>query len=194
MKRAQAVRHLAEMAETATECRQSRGAPMAWPLSSMWVTGELLETSPTVEGGTVVLLLDLPPDELPWLAVHPTGEWVSDALRLGKRPVLWCYRPAAWPAWNARHRRVLRFWSEDDGVGGEVLDALRNGRSPEIAEPDDEERRAQLREERDLARRHLRAVLDGFHDRSWRRAHHDPADHLWRAAQGLREIEDAAEG
>ncbi|MHC1562237.1 DUF7711 family protein [Actinomycetospora sp. C-140] len=59
--------------------------------------------------------------------------------------------------------------------------------------PDDEQRRAQLREERDLVGRHLRAVLDGFHDRSWRRARHAPADHLWRAAQGLREIEDAVE-
>jgi hypothetical protein len=59
-------------------------------LESIWVTGELLSSVDTVEDATVVLLLlDLPTDELPSIALHPTAEWVSERLRLGKRPVLW---------------------------------------------------------------------------------------------------------
>lgn len=64
-----------------------------------------------------------------------------------------------------------------------------------VVEPSPEEWRAQLGAERAVARRHLATVLDHYHDRDWRREHQGfgvyPEDHLWRAAQGLREIEDA---
>jgi hypothetical protein len=104
MKRSSGVRHLAEMAETAGECLKFRDGPTGWPLRSMWATGELLSDAESIESASVVLLLDLPSDELPWIALHPTGEWVSERLRLGKRPVQWWYRPHVWPAWNATHR------------------------------------------------------------------------------------------
>ncbi|MBP2372016.1 DUF7711 family protein [Pseudonocardia parietis] len=64
-----------------------------------------------------------------------------------------------------------------------------------VLEPSVPEWHAQLYEERALARRHLREVIDRYHDRDWRAAHKglgvDPEDHLWRAAQGLREMDDA---
>jgi hypothetical protein len=45
------------------------------------------------------------------------------------------------------------------------------------------------------AHQHLRTVLDRFHEPSWRREHKGfgryPEDHLWFAAEGVREIEDA---
>jgi hypothetical protein len=44
-------------------------------------------------------------------------------------------------------------------------------------------------------RRHLATILDNYHDRHWRRAHKGygtyPHDHLWRAAQAVRELTDA---
>ena len=44
-------------------------------------------------------------------------------------------------------------------------------------------------------RRHLATILDNYHDRHWRRAHKGygtyPEDHLWRAAQAVRELTDA---
>jgi hypothetical protein len=112
MKRSSSVRHLTELAEVASEGLRCRDGPTGWPLVSIWVTGELLSSADTVEDAAVVLLLDLPADELPWIAVHPTAERVSERLRLGKRPVLWGYRPQTWPAWNVTHRRVVRFWAE----------------------------------------------------------------------------------
>ncbi|MEJ2865126.1 hypothetical protein WCD58_28470 [Actinomycetospora sp. OC33-EN07] len=119
---------------------------------------------------------------------------MADVLRLGKRPLMWSCRPAAGPAWNARHRRVVRFWIDGDGVDEEMLDSLRR-REPAVSEPSLEEWRAQLRDERVIADRHLRTVLDSYHEPAWRREHKGygryPEDHLWFAAQGLREIDDA---
>lgn len=195
MKRSSAVRHLVEMAEVASEGLRLRGGPTGWPLVSMWAAGELLGSAQSVEDASVVLLLDLNTEELPWIGLHPTGEWVSERLRLGKRPVLWCYRPQTWPAWNARHRRVVCFWSDQDGRDDGALDALRERSNLPVVEPSPEDWRTQLGEERAVACRHLAAVLDHYHDRDWRRKHQGfgvyPEDHLWRAAQGLREIEDA---
>lgn len=200
MKRTSAVRHLAAMAEIASENLRFRGAPIGWPLESLWVTGSLLGPGDAAEDVQVdevhvVLLLDIPADELPWIALHPAGEWVSEQLGLGKRPVLWSYRPHVWPAWNARHRRVARFWSDHDGPDTAFLDALRERRSPSTVEPSLPQWHAQLHDERALARAHLREVLDRYHDRDWRAEHKGlgayPEDHLWRAAQGLREIDDA---
>jgi hypothetical protein len=161
----------------------------------MWAAGDLLGSAESIEEASVVFLLDLPANELPWMALHPTGEWVSERLRLGKRPVQWWYRSHAWPAWNPTHQSVARFWSDRDGRDNEVLDALRERRSLLVVEPSPEDRWAQLNEERVLARRHFEAVLDHYYDRDWRHKHKGfgvyPEDHLWRAAQGLREIEDA---
>ncbi|MGH3801725.1 MAG: DUF7711 family protein [Pseudonocardiaceae bacterium] len=73
--------------------------------------------------------------------------------------------------------------------------AVRERRGLPVVEPPPEGWRAQLCEERAVARRHLAAVLDRYHDRGWRRKHQGfgvyPEDHLWRAAQGRREVEDA---
>lgn len=93
VKRATALGHLVEMAEVGTERARLRDTDIGWPLEEMWVTGDLLGVTDTLKAGTVVLVLDLPADEMPWLALHRAGEWVSDQLRLGKRPLQWCYRP-----------------------------------------------------------------------------------------------------
>jgi hypothetical protein len=106
------VRHLEEMADAATENMRLRDSGIGWPLQELWVTGELLEGPESMEWGSVVLVLDLPPDELTWLARHPMAEWISSQLRLGKRPFAWAYRPSAWPVWNHRNRR-LADWRRD---------------------------------------------------------------------------------
>jgi len=129
-------------------------------------------------------------EELPWLALHPAGEWVGDQLRLGKRPMRWCYRPLAWPVWNYEHRRLVRFWSAVDGLNTTAIDALASRRLDHLSvvEPSIDDLADQLREELAVSRRHLRAVLDGYWDRDWRREHtgdESPEDHLWRAATAV---------
>ncbi len=170
---------------------------MGWPLEELWVTGDLLEHRSELEAGSVVLVLDLPLQELPWLATHSAAEWVGAELRLGKGPFLWSYRPTLWPAWSQRHRRVARFWSARAGIDIAVLDALRDGRVDDvpIVEPSTDELGDQLRTEVDASGAHLRKVLAAYCYTDWRRLQKEPEtspeDQLWRAAQAAVEIADA---
>ena len=117
VKRSTAVRHLVEMGEEASDLLRLRDSDVGWPLEEIWATGELLDSNGDLDAGSVILALDVVPAELPWLAMHQAGEWVGERMRLGKRPMLWCYRPAVWPPWNARHRRVARVWAAGDRAG-----------------------------------------------------------------------------
>lgn len=200
MKRATAIGHLVEMAEVASEHTRFRDTDIGWPMEELWVTGDLLGMATTMEAGSVVLVLAVPPEELPWLALHPAGEWAGSVLRLGKRPIRWCYRPAAWPVWNHDHRRLVRFWTATDGLDEAVIEALgAPGRTvlPAV-EPSPVELVAQLHREIEVSRRHLRAVLDGYWDRDWRRKHkgydESPEVHLWRAALAVEDMQDALDG
>jgi hypothetical protein len=197
VKLATAVRHLDEMADVSTEHLRLRQSPIGWPLQELWVTGELLDGPDSLRWGSVVLVLDLPPDDLTWLARHPTAEWIGSQLRLGKRPFAWAYRPSAWPVWNHRNRRLARFWSADHGTHTDVLDLLQEReleRLP-IVEAPAETLLEQLTGELAASRHHLRRVLDQYWDPAWRRGHkgydESPEDHLWRAAQAVSEMEQA---
>jgi len=197
MKRSTAIGHLVEMAEVSSERLRLRETRMGWPLEELWVTGELLGPAESLEVGTVVLVLDVDAAELPWLAIHPAGEWVGDQLRLGKRPIHWCYRPVARPVWNHEHRRLVRFWTARGGLDTAVIETLRSGRLDGLAvvEPTQEELVEQLGKEVAVSRRHLRAVLDNYWDRDWRWEHKgvevSPEDHLWRAAVAVEDMRDA---
>jgi hypothetical protein len=200
VKRSTAIGHLVEMAEVATDGLRLRSSEIGWPLEEMWVSGDLLGPDETLETGSVVLALDIPATELPWLAKHPAGEWVGDQLRLGKRPMLWCYRPLAWPVWNLDHRRLVRFWSAPDGMDDAVIEALRARRVGDlpIVEPSADQLAEQLGEELAVSRGHLRAVLEGYWNPTWRRDHkgydESPEDHLWRAATAVTDILDTLDG
>lgn len=193
MKRSTAIRHLVEMAEVASEMLETNRLPSDWPLVEMWVTGEPLDGGAEIEYGSVIISLDIAPEELPWMAQHPLAEWVGDRLRLGKRPTFWCYRPAVWPAWNARDRRVLRFWSAAEGLDEQVTERMRAGSGVEVELPTDDQVREQLTQERVVSYAHFRATTENFWDREWRREHRGQKaeDTLWRAATGLIEIDDA---
>ncbi len=194
VKRSTAIGHLVEMAEVATEHLRLRDTDIGWPLEHMWVTGDLLGLADTLDAGAVVLVLDLPADDLPWLALHPTAEWIGAQLRLGKRPLQWCYRPVAWPVWNSQHQRLARFWSATDGLDAAVIDALQSRRLDRlpVVEPTADELAHQFGVELAVSRAHLSAMLDKYWDHGWRRKHGSddasPEDHLWRAATAVTEL------
>jgi hypothetical protein len=190
-----AVRHLGEMAEVASESLGFRDTTFGWPLEELWIGGQLLEFPRELERGSVVLRFNLPENELPWLADQQDANWAAERLRLGKRPYRWAYRPMAWPAWNCRDRRVARFWSARKGVHEEVIDALRrrDAEAVSVVEPSDQELAEQLRSELAVSWRRLRYVLDHYddHPRRDRNRIYSTDEPLWRAAQGVREVEDA---
>ena len=182
------------MAEVATDQLRFRSAEIGWPLDEMWVAGTLLEPADEIDHGRVILMIDLPPDELPWLAVHPTAEWVGEQLRLGKRPMSWTYRPTSWPAWNVRNQQVTRFWSTGSGLDHAVIDALRSGAAADLVEPDRGAVDEQFAVELEAAKAHLQSILESYWDRDWRRdnRHHtSPEDQLWRAATAVNELNTA---
>ena len=185
------------MAEVATDQLRFRSAEIGWPLDEMWVAGTLLERADEIDHGRVILMIDLPPDELPWLAVHPTAEWVGEQLRLGKRPISWIYRPTAWPAWTYRNRQVAQFWSAASGLDPAVIDALRSGSVADKVEPDGGELAEQLGVELEVAKAHLQSILESYWDRDWRRDNRhqtSPEDQLWRAATAVNELDTATTG
>lgn len=191
VKRSTAVRHLVEIAELASDRLPLRDSAIGWPLEELWVSGSFLDPSVEGEGGAVILLVDVPTDELSWLTLHPVGEYVGDVLRLGKRPVSWWYRPASLPAWNCEHRRVARFWTASDGLDEVVIDRLRHGdlEDVDVIEPEANLLLGQLNAELEAARTHLRSVLNQYWDREWRRDHRPAEDHLWRAAEAVSTLE-----
>lgn len=192
MNRSTAVRHLKEVA---TEQLRFRGTAIGWPLEELWASGDFLSNAATVDGGVVLLRLAVPADELPWLALHPKGEWVGEVLRLGKRPFSWWYRSIQDPPWTIEHRQVARFWSAAAGLDADTVERLGSGAlaDAEVVAPNQSEFAAQV--QRDLARSrdHLRQVVEGYGEPAWRQQHRPPEDHLWRAAAALCAIERAGE-
>lgn len=200
MKRSTALGHLLGIAELASERLRLRDTDIGWPVEELWVDGDLLGFADPIDAGSVIIVLDVPVEEVPWLAINRTGEWVGDQLRLRKRPLRWCYRPLAWPAWNHEHRRLVRYWSAGVGLDNTVIDALRARRFEclDIVEPAADVLASQLRAELTLTRLHLREMITRYWDCDWRREHqgHDesPEDHLWRAAAALSQMQDAVDG
>lgn len=201
VKYATAVSRLQSLAQEANDRWLRLGeTDIGWPLDELWVGGRLLDgpAGPEeLDTTAVILVLDEPADELPWLALHASGEWIGDQLRLTKLPIMWVYRPAVYPAWNAQYRRVLRFWSAKSGPDDEAIADLRERRFERLrlVEPTSTELADQLEVELEICRRHLHQVLDRYWDGDWRRQHKgfgvQPDDHLWRAAEAVHQIETA---
>ena len=195
VKRSTAIRNLVTVAEAADHHAATAG--LEWPLHQMWVAGEILDGPATLEVVSVILGLDVPAAELPWLALHPAEQVVADQLRLPKLPIRRYARPIAEPIWNPAFRRVARFWDVTTGLDQHTVEALESGDPVPAVEPTPDEYARQMTKELTRCRAHLDAVLDSFWEPAWRKAHRGggiyPEDHLWRAAQAVRDLEAAVE-
>ncbi len=191
MKYGTAVRHLSEMAETAGSGRDWD----EWVLTAMWTGHEVLGGPQQMGAPHVILMLDIPPDELPWRAIHSQAEAIKYVLRIPKVPVLAYPRPTVLPPWNPIHRRVVRFWDHNDGTDHDVLEALRQRAPLPIVCPTLAEYQAQMLSESNVARARLDQMLDDYWIGNWRKEHRGagifPENHLWAAAQALRDTEIA---
>jgi hypothetical protein len=162
------------------------------------VFGDVLTGPDTVDVICLALVVDLPVDEVSWLARPAPAEAAVSLLRFDKYPLRWWWRPVGWPVWNQEISRSVRFWSRPDGPDELALAWLAERRLSDLEyqEPGNvQEYRAQLATELETSRRHLEHVVDSYHDRSWRRDHKGfgvyPEDHLWWAARGWLELDDA---
>ncbi len=170
----------------------------ALEVTDAYVFGELLDGPESLDVVSVAFVVDLPVDEVPWRSRSVVLEALASLMRLDKVPVERVWRPAGWPVWNHAIVRAVRFWSRSDGTDADVLALLGEHRFDDLAyvgPPSRERYLEQLRIEKAAARRHLRQVLDRYHDRDWQRAHRSyamyPEDHLWWAAEAFTDLDDA---
>ncbi len=178
-------------------------AVKSWPpedpfLLEAWVFGDVLRGADPLECVEVVVVVNLPPEEVVW-GSNPHGTvWLADQLRLSKGGFCYWWRSHLDPVWNHYAREPVRFWSHDGPDEG-VLRALAErqfGDLPRQA-PSPQARREQLAAELEAALRHLRTVHASYWDRDWRREHRGldryPEHELWEAVDGYLDLRDAAE-
>ncbi len=193
MKRSTALGHIDHIAAEAT--RYAEVQPEGWPLESIWIADDILNAPETLDVVTMLLCVDVPVEDLTWQALNRVEVAIAETMGMDKAPIWRHGRPSAWPAWNAQNRRVRRFWHITEGTDTEIIETLRQGKAIEPLAVEPHVFIEQMQTEHGVSRAHLHHVLDEYWDHQWRKEHKGygihPEDHLWRAAYGLRQIEEA---
>src|SRR6266566_5353085 len=194
MRYRRAVEKLRALAEA---CESVKGWPPEDPfLLEAYVFGDVLRGADPLECADVVLVLNLPPQEVAW-GSNPHGtEWLADRLRLSKGGFAYWWRSHLDPVANHHIRGPVRFWSHD-GPDEDVLQALAGRRLdglPRVTSAP-EAQREQLTGELEVALSRLRSVHASYWDYDWRRANRGggryPEHELWEAVQGYLDLLDA---
>lgn len=172
-----------------------------WPveeqlLQEAYVFGAVLEGADPVETVRLALVVNLPPEEVPWGCTPHGAGWLEDALRLDKGGFDYCWRSHLSPVPNHQIRGPVRFWSLD-GPDEAVLRALTERRFADLPRlaPAPETEREQLAEELGTALSRLHGIRDSYWDPQWRREHRGsgryPEHYLWEAVYGYLDLHDA---
>jgi hypothetical protein len=154
-------------------------------LHEAYVFGELLDGDDPLDHVKVALVLDLPPEEVPWGSQPRGTAWLVDVLRLGKGGFAYWWRSRHEPVWNHHIRRPVRFWSAD-GPDEDVLRALEERRFGDLPRLDGE---PDVRRELDRSLTRLRNVREHYWDRDWRREHR-AENELWEAVDAYLDLLD----
>jgi hypothetical protein len=155
------------------------------------------EDDGSVEVVQVALVVNEPPELVPWGARPPAYAGLPYVLELDKAPVDWCFRSSAAPIGNHRVDRPLRIWSRAEGVDEQSLAALAVGQAEALREPRPRPPvfKRHLREELAAAQARLGDIRDRYWQRAWRSDHHGadsyPENHLWDAVHGYLDLLDA---
>lgn len=192
-------RAVEKLRELAQACEEVKNWPPEDPfLLEADVFGGVLCGADPLENVEVALVVNLPPEDVPWGSTPPGTLWLADRLRLSKGGYLYFWRSHLTPVWNHHIQGPVRFWSQK-GADEAVLNALAERRFGELPrqEPDEEARKKQLGAELESALSHLRSVHGSYWDRDWRREHRsydrNPEDELWDAVDGYLQLRDAAD-
>lgn len=195
MRRDTAIKQLRRLAEL---CGTAHLPPDEPVLLEAYAYGDILDpATDELDVVRVALVLDLPADEVTWLALPTVNVWLDRHLRLDSVPVRALKRPAVWPVWNHVIRRPVRIWSLEGGTDDAALAALTNRdvESLRLPAPSRDEEAEQLAEELNASLVHLRRVQDSYFEREWRSTHKGfgvyPEDHLWHAVEGYLDLLDA---
>lgn len=191
-------RAVEKLSELAGRCERAKHWPPDEPfLLEAYVFGDVLAGADPLAAVEVALVLNLPPEEVPWESnPHGTG-WLADELRLSKGGFAYWWRSHLEPVANHYIKDPVRFWSRE-GHGEDVLAALAERRFGDL--PRFTVSATAMQEQTTAAAAaalgHLRAVRDCYWDRDWRREHRGlgryPENELWDAVNGYLNLHDAA--
>ncbi|MFD1147390.1 DUF7711 family protein [Saccharothrix hoggarensis] len=169
MKWSRAVRHVEELAAKCGELAGLSGAIHPLRVVELWAVGEILGEARDVDRVTVALVVDLPVDDVPWLAEPHGAEHWANAARVARNPIRPLWRSARAPVWNHGVDRPALVWSEVDGTVEATLAALVDGRGERVRlpAPGPDEFRARLRDELAVSLRALRRQTREYEDKRW---------------------------
>jgi len=135
-----------------------------WPpedqfLLGAYTFGEVLRGADPLDCVEVVLVVNLPPQDVVWGSSPRGTVWLADHLRLRKGGFCYWWRSHLDPVWNHYVLDPVRFWSHD-GLDEEVLQALAERRFGDLprSAPLPSARREQLVGELHAALNHLRGA------------------------------------
>jgi hypothetical protein len=180
------------------ECESAKNWPPEEPLLlEAYAFGDVLHGADPLDCVEIVLVLNLPPQEVVWGSTPHGTAWLADRLRVSKGGFCYWWRSHLDPVWNHYVREPVRFWSQD-GPDENVLQALAERRFADLPSqmPSPAAYRDQIIAERDAALSRLREIHAAYWDNDWRRKHRGlgryPEHELWEAVDGYLELRDAA--
>lgn len=196
MRYKRAVEKLRILAEA---CEEIGGWP-PWDepyLIAMYAFGDVCDGTDPLEVVHVAGVIRMPPEEVLWGSSPHGTEWLAERLRLSKGGFEYWWRSYLDPIWNHYIRSPVLIWSQE-GIATEALDALAERRFADLRRltPDPADERLQVRDDLDVALRHLREVRDKYWDYDWRREHRGggryPEHELWDAVFAYLDLLDAS--
>jgi hypothetical protein len=180
-------------------CESVKGWPSEDPLlREAYVFGEVLDGADPLESVEVVLVVNLPAEQVTWSSSPRGTLWLADKLRLSKGGFSYSWRSHQEPVWNHHVLGPVRFWSHE-GTNERVLQALAERRFADIPRgvPPEHVRRERVAADLQAALGHLRDVHDAYWERDWRREHRGygryPENDLWEAVDNYLDLRDAAQ-
>ena len=197
MKWTRAVHHLQELAQGCQDMAERSVTIFPLRVTSLWAFGDVLTSQDDLERLQVVLVVDLPPDQVAWLCPPAGAEHWSHATALSKKPVLALWRSSRAPLWNHRIRSPLLIWDEHgvwDKSGDHEVDAcsaLRDGtaQSLRLPEPAPAEMASRLAAELAVSLQALKSATAAYQERRFSPGTLEPlADAMWHASTGYLDI------
>jgi hypothetical protein len=197
MKWSRAVHHLEEVAVRCADMATRPATIFPLRVTALWTFGEVLTSRDDLDCVRILLTVDLPVDEVPWLCPPAGAEHWSHATGLSKNPVTAIWRSSRAPLWNHEIRGPLLIWSEACGpdepgdIASDALSALRDGTAEalRLPEPAPAEMASRLEAELEVSRRALESITATYERRRFSPGKLEPvADALWRAGAGYLDV------
>lgn len=191
MKWSRAVHHLDELAHACADMAERPVTVFPLRVIQLWAYSDVLTSHDDLDCLRVVLVVDLPVDDVAWFCPPAGAEHWSNATRLSKNPIVAMWRSTRAPVWNHHIRRPLLIWDESEGILVGALAALQDGTAETLRLPEPTPGEMQARLEAELATSHraLESAAANYEQRRFSPGKLEPvADALWRASAGYLDV------